>query len=499
VNALQKFSAAIGTGVERIRSGTMRFTTRAGAGWSILLGRTNINYRSAVGDAGTNSIVVSVVGWLARNFPEAPVRLRRLQPDGTAQVIPPAQDGPGFMLRLLERPNAYFSGVLQWMATIVDLYIDGNAYWLKVRNEAGRVTELWWVPSRMMKPTWPDDGSEFISGYSYTVDGVAYAIDKRNVVHFRDGLDETNPRLGKSRLRSLFREIYTDDEAANFSAVLLTNLGVPGVVLAPSNTGGNVKTDPETIKTAYMEKFGGDRRGEPLVLTSPTDIKVLSWSPEQMNLKELRRLPEERITAVFGISAIVAGLGAGLDRSTFTNFGEARLAAYQESIVPLQRLLAAELEIQLLTDFADIERDALDVDFDISKASAMQVALDALWKRMESAATKGLITRATFKQAAGLPITAGDDFYIIASNYLILPAGEPQPPAPRQAGGSFPPAGTPQLEQGPTSAGLLMSGEVRCQGCDRLLAEQATPPYRMTCRHCKAVTTAELEPELEAA
>jgi HK97 family phage portal protein len=489
---------AVGAGVQRLAGGVMRFATRASWGFSLLLGRTNINYQSAVGDPSKNSIVIAVVGWIARNFPEAPVRIRRLKEDGSADVIVPGPTGPGFMLRLLERPNPYFSGVLQWMATIVDIFTTGNGYWLKIRNKADRVVELWWIPSRMLRPAWPDDGTQFIAGYFYKVDGRDYWVEARDVIHFRDGIDPNNTRLGLSKLASLFREIYTDDEAANFSAVLLTNLGVPGVVIAPANTGGgNQRTDPETVKTAFMEKFGGDKRGEPLVLTSPTDVKVLSFSPDQMNLKELRRLPEERITAVFGISAIVAGLGAGLDRSTFTNFGEARLAAYQESIVPLQRLLAAELEIQLLTEFADIETDPLDVDFDISKASAMQAALDAIWKRMESAATKGLVTRAAFKQATGQPVKPDDEVYILPNNYLVVPAGQPVPiaaTAPRQAGGSFPPAGTraiaeppamPLLEAGETT------GEIRCQSCDKLLAEQATAPYRFTCRSCKAVTESE--------
>jgi HK97 family phage portal protein len=392
-----------------------------------------------------------VVGWIARNFPEAPVRVRRLLADGKFEVVQPGPTGPGFMLRLLERPNPWYSGVLLWMATVVDIFTSGNGYWLKERNGAGRVVRLWWAPSRFIKPMPSDDGRVFIAFYDYVVDGVHYWVDPRDVVHFRDGLDPLNQRLGLSKLASLFREIYTDDEAANFTAVLLTNLGVPGVVLAPAqgSTGGGIKTDPEKVKTAFMEKFGGDRRGEPLVLTSPTDVKVLSFNPQEMQLRELRRIPEERVSAVLGISAIVAGLGAGLDRSTFTNFGEARLAAFQESIVPLQRVAGAELEVQLLPEFADTDVETLDVDFDISKASAMQAALDLIWKRAQSAATAGLLTRGTFKSMVGQPVTADDDVYILANNFLIVAAGGdgpvPAPPAPPKP--AIPPS-PPQLPSG---------------------------------------------------
>lgn len=478
--------------VGRLAGGAMRFATRASYGFGFLLGRTRINYRSEVGDPTKNSAVVAVVGWIARNFPEAPVRVRKILPDGGHEAIISGDTGPGYMLKLLERPNRYFSGVLMWMATITDIYCTGNGYWIKVRGAADRVIELWWVPAALMRPVWPDDGSVFIAGYYYRLDGKDYFIEERDVVHFRDGIDPENPRLGLSKLASLFREIYTDDEAGNFTAVLLTNLGVPGVVIAPSNTGGlGQKTDPETVKTQFMDKFGGDRRGEPLVLTSPTDVKVLSFNPEQMQLRELRRIPEERISAVTGIPASVAGLGAGLDQNAFTSYGEARKAAYQEAVIPLQRVIAAELEVQLLPDFYDEEVFGfpLDVDFDTSKASALQEALDGIWKRAESAATRGLITRAAFKQMTGQPVQDGDDVYILPSNYLVLPVGA-KPPKPSQAGGSFPPAGAPQglLEAPPVVALLEAGGAIRCSSCDKLLAEQATAPYRLSCPRCKTVT-----------
>lgn len=449
-------------------------------GWRVFLNRTRIDYSTAINDPFGNSIVVAVVGWIARTFPEAPVEITREAPGGGGRErVARSVAGPGAMLRLLERPNRYYSGVLMMMAVVVDLYCTGNAYIVKVRNGSGRVVELWPIPKRFIRPDWPDDGSVFISRYIYTVDGVEYEIPEADVIHIRDGIDPNNPRLGLSKLASLLREIYTDDEAANFSAALLTNLGVPGVVIAPSNTGGAVgKTDPEGVKTAFMEKFGGDRRGEPLVLTAPTDVKVLSFSPEQMNLKELRRVPEERVSGVLGVSAIVAGLGAGLDRSTFTNFGEARKAAYEESVIPLQRLMSAEFDVQLLPEFASeqqIEREGLDTGFDLRNVRALQEAAADVWRRTESAATRGLLTRATFKRAIGeAPAPDGsDDVYVIPNNFTVLPVG----------GASAPPAGSrPQLVDSAAAQKLLTSSAeatvmdpVRCSK-GHIVAGRLAPP-----------------------
>jgi HK97 family phage portal protein len=465
---------------------------RSRAAWMIVTNRSRFDYRTEVGDPANNSIVGAVVGWIARNFPEAPVRIVH---EGTTDIaFGPAATGPGAMLRLLERPNQFYSGVLQWMATVVDRIINGNAYWLKVRNRSGRVVELWWLPAFMVEPRWDErDSTSFISYYEYTVDSVKWAFRPQDIVHFRNGLDPTNPRKGRSKLYSLLREIFTDNEASNFTASLMRNLGVPGVVLAPANTGlATGKIDAEAVKTTFMEKFSGDKRGEPMVMTSPTDIKVLSWSPEQMNLTALRRIPEERVSGVLGVPAMVAQLGAGLERSSFTNYSEANVAAYTQGVIPDQRLMAAELEVQLLPEFADLERQALDVWFDWTKVSAMQFAFAQLWKSQESAATRGLTKRSDFKRAVGLPVAAdgSDNVYIMPNNFVAVPAGGDQPPGgirPALPGGN----GAAIVESVPL---LGMSSEVRCTGCNRLLAKRdpATPPgaVEIKCSKCGEMAAA---------
>jgi HK97 family phage portal protein len=447
---------------------------RAGRSWALLLNRTRFDYRAEVGDPSTNSIVGAVVGWIVRNFPEAPVRIVK---EGTTEVAYlPAATGPGAMLRLLERPNRYYSGVLQWMATLVDWIVNGNGYWFKVRNGVGRVVELWWLPAYMVEPRWDErDRTVFISHYEYTVDGIAFRIEERDIVHFRNGIDPHNPRKGLSKLNSLLREIFTDDEAANFTASLLRNLGVPGVILAPANTtGAGTIADPEGIKKKYQETFGGDNRGAAMVMTKPTEVKVLSWSPEQMNLKELRRVPEERISGVLGVPAVVAQLGAGLDRSTFTNWDTASVVAYTQGVISDHRLFAAELEVQLLSEFADIDREALDIWFDWTKVQAMMGAIAELWKRLEGPATKGLMTRARYKALIGEPIApdGSDNVYVMPNNYVAVPAGGGNPPS----GGArravtVEPMPTGAIATAPPTP-LLTTGEMRCTQCSKMLGKK---------------------------
>lgn len=392
--------------VEEKAAGDMRFG-RGGTRWSAGIGSTEYDYRSSVGDSRGNAIVMACVRWASRTFPEAPTIVETRAPKGWT----PSDDHP--LLSLLARPNPYYSGLHLWSATLADWMLTGNAYWVKRRTGVGRPVELWWVPSSMLEPGWPDDGLTFIGWYEYKVEGQAYRIEPADVVHFRDGFDPANIRKGLSPLAALLREVATDNEAANWTASMLRNVGVPSVVLSPE---GDYDVDQDTAEEArdrWVAKTVGDRRGGPIFMSGRTKVSVLSFSPQQMEMKEQRRIPEERVSAIFGTPAVVVGLGAGLDRATYANFAEAREAAYESFLIPAQRLMAAELNGQLVPDFGDVNR--LRVGFDLSKVRVLQDDQNALHERARNDLGAGLIKLNEAREMVGqdpLPGKDGDIFYV---------------------------------------------------------------------------------------
>ncbi len=432
----------MGSGIARALTAPFRFAgsavkalamTWSGQGrswWSLILPRTSFDYAKEIGDGTKSNIVVACVNWMARTFPEAPLMVFEERPDGTREkrVGHP-------MAEKVERPNPFYSGVLMWMATIVDWNTTGNAYWLKVRSASDEVVQLWWAPSFTMEPKWPQDGKTFISHYEYKPDPARQPeeIAPRDVVHFRYGIDPLNGRKGLSPLRSLMRELFTDEEAANMTASLMRNLGVPGVVISPKGEAKPPsKEAADDIKDKFKAKFGGDKRGEPMVMTAPTDITVLSFSPEQMNLRDLRRIPEERTTAVFGVAAVVVGLGAGLDRSTFTNFGEAREAAYEGNMIPTQRLMAADLRIQLLPDFE--ESKTANVGFDLTYVRVLQPDADKKIERLNKMVNGGWLKVSVAQREADMPVDEDQEVYLRPMNVLEIRPGEERPALPGQNG-----------------------------------------------------------------
>lgn len=371
----------------------MRFAARAS--WSVLsLGRTLYDYRHSTGDGRGNAIVMACILWMCRTLPESPLRAQLRKNEGWEYADEQEIEA------LVQRPNPFYSGELLWWGTLGDWMATGNAYWRKVMSAAGRVVELWWIPSTMLEPRWPESGEVFISHYDYTVDGRIERIEPADIVHFRYGLDPANVRKGLSPLGSLLREVFTDDEAANFSASLLRNLGVPGVIIAPAEDMKLSPEEGEQVKGQFETRFGGDNRGRALVMSKRVTTTVLSFSPQQMDLKVLRRLPEERVSAIFGTPAVVVGLGAGLDRSTFANFAEAREAAYESNILPSQRLLSADLNVQLVPDFGDPTK--LRLAFDNSGVRVLQEDEDKKHARAREDLKAGLITRAQALSMVGM-------------------------------------------------------------------------------------------------
>ena len=387
-----------------------------------LLARTNFDYKNAVGDGTKSNIIVAITNWAARNFPEAPLQVREEQSDGTDEVL---VNHP--MIQRINRPNSFYSGVLLWMATIVDWSINGNTYWAKVRSGAGRIVELWWLPSWLVEAKWPADGSAFISHYEYSPNFTPIRIEVEDIVHFRFGLDPNNTRKGTGSLASLVREVFTDEEAANFTASILRNIGVPGVTISPADKDVAVdKEQADDIRDRFTKTFGGDNRGVPMVMSLSAKIDRMSFSPQELDLKALRRIPEERACAVLGIPAIVVGLGAGLDRSTFSNVAEAREMAYENFIIPTQRIMAAELDLQLLPDFGNEERER--THFDTSKVRVLQEDQTKMEERLSKRLTSGGITVAEYRSPLGLEVRPEHEIYLRPINLIEVPVGTMAPP-----------------------------------------------------------------------
>lgn len=374
----------------------------------------------------TNSAVMAVVQWIARNFPEPPARV--LDWDAKNQEWAPMMDHP--MTALLASPSTRYPGALQSMAVAVDWLIDGNAYEVKERNGSGRPASLRWLPAWTVSPKGTAD--TFITHYEYSSGhGPPERIATEDMIHHRYGIDPRDPKLGLSSLKALLREIFTDDEAWAFTATVMRNLGVGGAWISPRTDVGVSPDDVAAVKAHVINSTTGDRRGEPVVFSGPTDVVLSQTDLSGVAAREIHRIPEERISAIFGVAAVVVGLGAGLDRSTFNNFGEAREAATEQNLVPMWRLFSADYAMYLLPEF-DTRVGSRQVAYDLSQVRALQEDASRVAERIGGLFGRGLLTRGEAKVQIGFEANPADDVYLIPLSLIEVPKGEAMP-APADA------------------------------------------------------------------
>jgi len=391
------------------------------------LKRTKVDYAREVGDTLDASVVTAPVQWMARALPEARLVVRQRKRTGQVEERP---DHP--LPQLIARPNPFYGDVALWHATVWSWCVAGNAYWIKVRNGAGRPAELWYVPHWTMDSKGSEDGSEFLTHYIYRPGGglAPMRLMPEDVVHFRAGLNPRDPRLGLSPIGGVLREIFMDLETSNFVAALLRNMGVPGVVISPKGGAMPAPEDVEATKQWFREAFGGDNRGAPLVMGAPTDVSPYGFNPQQMDMSASRDVAEERVCACLGIPAAVVGFGAGLQQTKVgATMSELRKLAWHNGILPLARTLADEAQRSLLPDFG--AAGGLDISWDTSEVLALSEDKDKEATRWNTMVQGGWAMVAEAREANGLDVDASHRIYLRPFSAIEVPDGA----APRDPGG----------------------------------------------------------------
>ena len=399
----------------------------------VMLPATKMDYEKEVGDGLGSSVLAAPLNWLMRTFPEAPPIVERLEGEQWEGVTSHG------LTDLLRRPNLFYGGRTLWMATILDLAW-GDAFWLKIRNKVGKVVQLWWAPRATMEPKWPNDGKTFIDHYDYRPRGmgsVAEPIEVKDVVHFRFGIDPRNTRRGLSQLGALWREIATDDQAANFAASILRNLGIVGIVLSPKE-GGTVgsREAVEEVKKYLQEHFTGDKRGQAIALGAPTDVNLLQYNLQGFDVSPIRDVSEERVCAALGIPAAVVGFGTGLQQTKVgATMREMRQLAWTGGIIPLQEIIADECDRSMLPEF-EPKGSPFRLRFDTSKVRALWEDANEKHDRIRKDVLAGVITVKQAQQLLGYPIDDKRDVYLQPVNLIQLPDGSMGAVAAQSTGGT---------------------------------------------------------------
>lgn len=378
--------------------------TQIGSWWgdgnAVLVGTLPGGERNVIADAGDvwlNGVVGACLRWITDNFSEPTPEVVERQADGYLDPVP---NDP--LVDLLADPNPDYDSDVLFSATVLSYYVAGIGYWVKAKAPAGSKMYLYYVPHWEMKPRWNRDGRALITGYDHVVDGRAYPLEVDQVVVFRRNMDPANARAGLAPLASVLREIAADNAGSIYSFAILNNMGMPGVLISPADKNDQIPEDEQkVIKQLWKERTTGDQRGMPLVNSVPLKIERLTMSPEDLALDKMRKYPEARICAAMGLPPQVVGMTAGEDVKTYANWEQARRAAYEDCLVPLQKTFAKAITRQLLPDFgADPKKRMLRWNYD--HVPAMSEDLNSKAKRAVDLYQGEVIMRSEAREMVGL-------------------------------------------------------------------------------------------------
>lgn len=346
-----------------------------------------------------NELVYACIMEKATSLPEAPLRV--YAGDGMGE---PRNNHP--LRALMDNPNPVLTEFELIELTAIHLDLAGNAFWEIVLDRMNRPIELWPLRPDRVRISPQRNGRHH---YYYVTAKNRIVPLGEDVIHFKLP-NAADPYVGQAPLRPALRAVALDNEASDFVKVLLQNRAVPGTVIETEQ-----RLDEELatrLTDKWIQRFGKNRNGRPAFLQKGMKVHPVGLNLKDLEFPDLRTISETRICSVLGVPPILIGAKAGLDRSTFANYAEARTSFWEETLMPLQSRIQQTVAKKLLPYFQGQRSRRVTVKFDNSNVRALRESEGKRWELATQALRAGAITVNGFNHMVGLPRVEGGDVYL---------------------------------------------------------------------------------------
>jgi len=312
------------------------------------------------------------------------------------------------LLELLKKPNPMQGGAELFAALFSSYLIAGNSYLEAAGPKGDAPLELWQLRPDRMKII--PGGSGIPSGYRYTVNGasVDYRADPltgaADILHLKS-FHPLDDWYGMSPLEAAAFSIDQHNEAAAWNAALLQSSGRPSGALVykpqhPDAVDTLTAEQREALKEEIAQYFSGPANaGRPIVLEGGLDWRDMSLSPKDMDWLAGKDVSAREIALAFHVPPQLVGIEGSL---TFANFEQARLALFDDAVLPLLDRTKDALNNWLAPRFGT----QLTLEYDTDAIEALAPRRAAVWSRISGASFMTLNEK---RRALGLtPLPGGD-------------------------------------------------------------------------------------------
>jgi len=372
-----------------------------------------------------NAIVYRCVNEIASGASAVPYMIK--QGDEVLEYHP--------IMDLLNRPNPLQSNSEFFASLYGYLLLSGNSYVLKVGAENQVPSELHLLrPDRITIK----GGQNYIpEKYQYIISGrvhAEYEVDQETAQSELKQIKLWNPLddyYGLSPLAAGALEIDQHNMAAKHNVNLLNNGARPSgaVVFKPKDDQGFAvnltESQRQQLLTDLNNRFSGtSNAGRPMLLEGDFDWKEMGLSPKDMDFGNLKHMATTDIALCFGVPSQLVGVP---DAQTYANVAEARLALYEETIIPYLKKIESDMNEWLVPMFGE----DLMFCYDIDSIPALSERRKKIYENVSMAVREGIITRNEARERLGLsPLNGADDLLV---NAALFPLGAEETPKPDQS------------------------------------------------------------------
>jgi len=323
---------------------------------------------------------------------------------------------------LLKYPNPEHDWYTWLERAVTYLQVAGNVYVYKERVRTNRISALWLLRPDRVSIVSQDRGA---SSYSYEINGKEYEIPASDIAH----LSLPNPSgdvYGLSPLHVLAKTVNLDTLMTDFAKTYFNNAGVPSGLLKIKRRLTS-QEEASRIRSRWRSTFGGpSNMHQVAVLDDDAEYQQMASSPKDMALTELHNLTESRICSVFGVPPILISANVGLQRSTFSNYREARFSFHSETLEPLINRFLRFFNYCLVPEFPN----SGEVMVDLSEMRSFLDDKDSVTTRATNLFTAGIITLNEARSLVGQDAIDDGDVRRVPVNIIEDNALEDGPAAP---------------------------------------------------------------------
>ena len=191
---------------------------------------------------------------------------------------------------------------------------------------------------------------------------------KSEILHIKN-FNPLNDWYGLSQIEPAAYSIDQHNESSKWNQSMLQNGAKPCgalIVKAENDNDGYLTNEQfERLKQQLDEEFSGSKNiGKPLLLEGGLEWKEMGLSPRDMDFIEIKYSTARDIALAFGVPSQLIGIPGD---NTYSNFAEARLFLWEQTIIPLIKDTLASLNNWLIPMFSE----NLELDFDTNSIIAL--------------------------------------------------------------------------------------------------------------------------------